>query len=301
MVVVDAAQMRTSRETLAGYLAEEFMVIVSGSKFYTGSPFAGGLLVPEKLARALDRVDGLPEGLGDYLSAYELPPRWMRLRSQLPMTPNVGLLLRWAVALWEMQAFACVPRNHRNDYLRRFSTGFRAAVAGRPYLSLIDAPVGERRPDACGSAWDSVQTVFTFAARKPSGAALDYDEAWNVYQWLNADIADSLPSTATAQERAIARKPCHIGQPVRLRTPHGMTIGALRVAAGARLVSRVAFDPRLGATPEERLAAQIAGAVHVLDKIDLILRHWVSLKGEKLSAIASVRAEHASSAVATVG
>ena len=88
---------------------------------------------------------------------------------------------------------------------------------------------------------------------------------------------------------------------MRLKAGNGMTIGALRVAAGARLVSRVAFDPTLGATPEARLAAQIANAVHVLDKMDLILRHWVSLKGGTGSAIAIVRAEPASSAVAAVG
>jgi hypothetical protein len=39
----------------------------------------------------------------------------------------------------------------------------------------------------------------------------------------------------------------------------------------------VAFDPTLGATPGERLAAQVAAAVQVLDKIDLILRHWQGL------------------------
>ena len=41
----------------------------------------------------------------------------------------------------------------------------------------------------------------------------------------------------------------------------------MRIAAGARLVSRVAFDPTLGRTPDERLSAQVNAANTVLAKI----------------------------------
>src|SRR5688572_15843547 len=71
-------------------------------------------------------------------------------------------------------------------------------------------------------------------------------------------------------------------------TKTGLSVGALRVASGARLVSRVAFDPTLGATPEDRLAGQIAAAAQVLDKIELILTHWPSLSRQTPSANGSV-------------
>jgi hypothetical protein len=278
MVVVDAAQMRTSNQALATYLASDFMVILSGSKFYTGSPFSGGLLVSDRVSRILDRVDTLPEGFGDYLSAYDVPPRWTRLRSQLPMAANVGVLVRWLVALWEMQAFNSVAPLQQREYLHGFGEQFRAALAARPHLALVDAPIGERQHDSADAGWNAVQTIFTFTARRAWGDVLTYDEAWLVYNWLNLDIADRLPAALTAEQRAIARKPCHIGQPVCIGDSAGSTIGALRIAAGARLVSRVAFDPTLGATPHDRLAAQVTAAVQVLDKIDLILRHWQDLR-----------------------
>jgi len=288
-VVVDAAQMRTSHSGLAEYLDIGCMVIVSGSKFYTGAPFSGGLLVPGTIARMLDGVAALPEGFGDYWSAYDVPPRWSRWRAQLPVAPNVGVLVRWLVALWEMQAFASVPAHEQRSILHEFAHRFRAALAGRPQLALVAAPIGERQEAPRHERWDQLQTIFTFLVHMPSpgGRPLSYDEAWRMYTWLNKDISDRLPGDATAEERALAAKACHIGQPVKLGSAQGFTIGALRIAAGARLVSRIAFDPTLGATPAERLDAQVAGAVQVLDKVSLIVRHWPAIEHTNLAVPAA--------------
>jgi hypothetical protein len=274
MVVVDAAQMRTRPEAIAEFLESGWLVIASGSKFYTGSPFSGALLLPGTLAPMLDTVETLPEGFGDYLSSYEIPPRWRRLRSQLPVTANVGLLLRWLVGLWEMKAFNAVPAHEQAFFLREFARLMRHALAAHSRLTLVDSPVGDRDLSQMPTTWDAEQTIFTFVARHESGNALTYDEAWHVYNCLNMDIDRHLPESASADDRVLARKACHIGQPVQIGTSNSTTTGALRIAAGARLVSRVAFDPTLGATPAERLAAQVAAANLVLDKVDLILRHW---------------------------
>lgn len=53
-VVVDAAQMRLSTAMIRRYLHEECMVLITGSKFYTGPPFAGALLVPPRLSAGVD-------------------------------------------------------------------------------------------------------------------------------------------------------------------------------------------------------------------------------------------------------
>jgi hypothetical protein len=146
-----------------------------------------------------------------------------------------------------------------------------------------------------------VQTIFTLAVRKPAGGTLNYEEAWCLHKRLNEDIAEWLPAAITAQQRAIASKLYHIGQPARLTAEGGLTIGALRVAAGARLVSRVAFDPTLGATPEDRLFAHIDSAVQVLDKIELIMAHWSVLRQQMPSAEGTlVSAAHVPIAAAMV-
>src|SRR5512140_3009025 len=55
-VVVDACQMRLGRPRLRKYLDRGCMVIVTGSKFFTGPPFSVALLVPAGFAGALGAV-----------------------------------------------------------------------------------------------------------------------------------------------------------------------------------------------------------------------------------------------------
>jgi hypothetical protein len=274
-VVVDSAQLRTRPAELRRYLDEGFMVIVTGSKFFTGSPFAGALLLPRAVASRLDRCSRFPSGLRVYLSEFEVPRRWERWRRQLTSSLNVGLLARWHAALAEMRAFAAVPPEAQRSYLMRVRDGVLERLARHDLLTLVDAPVGER--DATGSDrpadWDGLRTIFTFFARRPGGPLLNFEEAWDLYCWLNRDMSAHLPSGASGAELALAARPCHIGQPVRLRKA-GATAGALRIAVGARYVSRVAFDPSLGTNPEERIAAQLRDVDTVLAKLMLLLEHW---------------------------
>jgi hypothetical protein len=53
-VVVDACQLRLGRPRLRRYLDRGYLVIVTGSKFFTGPAFSGALLVPARLSNALD-------------------------------------------------------------------------------------------------------------------------------------------------------------------------------------------------------------------------------------------------------
>jgi hypothetical protein len=48
-VVVDACQARLGRSALRWYLDQGFLVLITGSKFFTGPPLSGALLVPEAL------------------------------------------------------------------------------------------------------------------------------------------------------------------------------------------------------------------------------------------------------------
>jgi hypothetical protein len=113
---------------------------------------------------------------------------------------------------------------------------------------------------------------------------LSYEEAWQVYVALNRNVSAILPADATDAERALASLRCHIGQPVRVRWTDGSVRGALRIAAGAPLVSRAAFDASLGRTRQARLAALLSGMARVLDKADLIVRHWPAISAR--SAVA---------------
>ena len=47
MIVIDACQARLGRARIRWYLERGFPVLLTGSKFFTGAPFSGALLVPE--------------------------------------------------------------------------------------------------------------------------------------------------------------------------------------------------------------------------------------------------------------
>jgi len=97
-VVVDACQMRLGATRLRGYLERGWMVLVTGSKFAMGPPFAGALLVPARLAAARGEIPPLPAGFAQYFARAEWPDAWRPLTAALAERPNLGLLLRWRAA-----------------------------------------------------------------------------------------------------------------------------------------------------------------------------------------------------------
>ncbi|HTW25895.1 MAG TPA: hypothetical protein VME92_02110 [Acetobacteraceae bacterium] len=272
-VVVDACQARLGPARVAAYLESGWMVLVTGSKFFTGPPFCGAVLLPPAIATRLPG-EALPRGLHAYTARPDWPDDAPAARGLDP-AGNLGCALRWQAALAEMHAFAAIAPAERLAILQSFTGRVGAAIAANPDLLPVTVPPLRRPPT--DDAWDETGTILSFALRRPdTGARLDVGPARQVYHWLNADLAPALADLATA-ERALAARRFHIGQPVPLRDTAG-PFGALRVSAGARLVSG---EPSLAhLPPAERLEREIADACAVLAKISLILRQF-----ERLQAI----------------
>ncbi|WP_238985338.1 hypothetical protein [Nitrosococcus halophilus] len=275
-VIVDAAQMRVSRANLAGYLRQGFYVIATGSKFFTGPPFAGALLVPSSVVSGIKAEKTFPRGLGCYVSRWDVPEEWCAQALHLGTSPNYGLLLRWQAALWEMEAFFAADSRSRYGIFRDFAEILHSRMGRWSCIEPLPPSVYRRASGEESESWDSVPTIFTFLVRRTSGL-LSYDEATAAYHWLNTDLSPWLPSGVSDAERRLAGQCCHIGQPVRIRYQDGIWIGALRIAPGARLVSRVCFDPSIGEDRAQRLVQQISAACIVLDKLDVICRYWENL------------------------
>ena len=73
-IVIDACQMRLSRRRIACVSRlRRFMVLLTGSKYFTGPPFSGALLVPPALARRIAATDLDLAGLRAYNSASDWP------------------------------------------------------------------------------------------------------------------------------------------------------------------------------------------------------------------------------------
>ena len=275
-VVADVAQMRISTEALTRYLDEGFILIVTGSKFYTGPPFAGALVMPAG-SQELATGGALPDGLWDYFAAVDVPARWAGPRPAHTRPINIGLLVRWAAALAEMQAFHAVPSADRERYFIDYRDGVTALIEQSPEFDLVDAPVLPRPRSGRGETWDQVQTIFSFTIRV-SGELVDMADAAAIYHWLNRDISRHLPVFVSAEQLRLARKECHIGQPVCVGHHGERSIAALRLAPGARFASRVHADPLLGDSPQVRIEAQINDARTALAKIALICEYWKYLE-----------------------
>ncbi len=287
-VMVDAAQMRLGSQALLKYLEAGFMVLITGSKFFTGPPFSGALLVPPHLADGAVALPPFPPGLSHYSSRFDFPLAWAPLTERLSSSPNIGLLSRWRAALWEMRAFHAVPAVNRFNTIRAFGDAVLQRIAENPDFELVAAPGHDRNGRGVPAEWDELPTIFSFLVKKPSrqkgpASPLNFDEAWAAHGWLNRDISGLLPDGASQQDRTLASKRCHIGQPVRVYKDQGVWIAALRIAAGARLVSGVEFDPLLGETQEERLASEVRDGLTVLDKLSLIVWYWDLLDSKKSS------------------
>jgi hypothetical protein len=268
-IVVDACQARLSARSVQAYLALDAVVLITGSKFFTGPPFAGALLLPEALARRLDHA-ALPEGLDAYFGRDEFPENCQAAAS-LPPSGNYGLSLRWHAALAEMRAFAKAPLPRRAEILAGFAAVVRAAIAANPALTLLEAPAIARNPS--DEPWERLPSLLTFSLRAPHDPrrCLTPVEARSVYLWLNADLSQILPGNESAS------RICHIGQPVRLPQQNGSGfMGVLRVSAGARLIS--GEPSHKGLAYPLRIQREFADLQTVFEKIALILRNWQRLQ-----------------------
>jgi hypothetical protein len=268
-IVVDACQARLSPAAIRAYLDLNAVVLITGSKFFTGPPFAGAALLPAAVAARLRRGK-LPEGLAAYFNRGEFPAD-AACAAHLPAGGNYGLALRWQAALAEIKAVLRTAPARRAAILQGFGAVARKAIAAQPGLTLLEAPGIARI--ATDEEWERLPSIFTFSLNAPHAPerCLTPAEARNVYMWLNTDLSALLPDDA-----AIAERICHIGQPVPLAQPDGDgQMGALRVSAGARLISGEPSHRALG--PKARLAREFEDLALVFEKIGLILRHWEQL------------------------
>ena len=269
-IVVDACQARLEGARVRDYLARGWMVMITGSKFFTGPPFCGAALLPRAVATRLAANGRLPAGLSAYCGRADWPE--LAATEALPDVVNLGMVLRWQAALAEMRAFGAVPADDVHARLQVFLRGVREAITAHPNLELVEVPAPYRAPLGEPS-WDRLQTILSFLVID-AGVPLTLERARRLYRWLNADVALALPTGASPSERRLGATLCHIGQPAPVRHPalKGAAAGALRISAGARLLS--GEPSHEGLDVGRRLAREVADARLVLDKIALLLRYW---------------------------
>ena len=252
-IVVDACQMRLGRARLKRYLERGYLVIVTGSKFFTGPPFSGAVLVPGSLARHID-AGNVPQGFLEYSSRSDWPQNWPNLRAHCPVRENFGQWLRWEAALEEIGAYYRVPDSFRRSVLTTFGQAVQKLIALSPSLELL--PWQNREPDAADEEL-AQRTIFSFVIRA-HGRVLSLPECRTLYRALAGQDTSCLGKPARA---------CLIGQPVVLGRASSLR-AALRISTSARLVSEAwSSDAATAQQNVQRAIEDVASAISTLESL----------------------------------
>jgi hypothetical protein len=274
MIVIDACQARLGRRRIGWYLERGFPVLITGSKFFTGAPFSGALLIPETLVERCAAIGAVPHGLGTYTGQYDWPARFSNIRSALPPQFNLGTLLRWSAALTEMRDYYAVPKSFREFALAQFAQTVPQIIAAEPCLEPM--PLPEDEPATPGNEEFAARTIFPFFLRR-RGERLSHAGASILYRALNDDVAPLLPTTLPPMLRLLAARRCHIGQPVAVPDSAGSLLGALRISAGARVVSENwRGDDILAA--RENLRIEFDQIRAIVEKLALLVRYYEAIE-----------------------
>ena len=271
-IVVDACQMRLGRPRLRKYLDRGYIVIVTGSKFFTGPPFSGALLVPAGFSGALDAVVRIAPGLREYCSRSDWPRNWPALRSHFPVRANFGQWLRWEAALEEIRAYYSVPDEFRMSALTTFGQGVKHIVASSRSLHLL--PPRHKPEDGSVDDEELVQpTIFPFVIRY-QGRVLSLDDCRKIHRALSGNARDAAANEGS-HDREIAAQVCLVGQPVALGEPAGHPAAALRICAGARLVTE-AWSPD-GDVADANVQRELGRVGAVVSKIEWLVARFGDL------------------------
>ena len=235
-ILVDACQFRLANTTIHAYLAQGFLLAITGSKFLAGPAFSSALFVPAQ--RKLNPV-----------ATDEM---------------NWGLLLRMQAALTELRALRNIPEDAIANFLNRAAH----SIEQRLHSDAVLLPLPIRRIDRApltSGAWDMNTTIFPFLLRHRSGAWFTREDTTQLYQYLREDMCghEAIPSAM----HGIAARRCFVGQPVLCGVRDHTPLSALRLNLDARVIVDAL-------SPEGRGAdTVIAEALTVLDKAAMLAKH----------------------------
>jgi hypothetical protein len=252
-VVADACQLRISRERVKWLLSKGQCVMVTGSKFFTGPPFCGALLLPAELAGIMRKVEAPPGALAGYTTRFDWPAEW-QLRNAFPGRFNLGQWLRWEAALEEMRLYYEVPEGFRDQMQELFQEFVENEIEKARNIALLKAPRGT------GSL---LPTIFPLVLNH-GGTPLSEEMCAIVYRAMRHDFS----TCANFAEDAAALKPCcQIGQAVAL--PGGKA--ALRISLSARLTRECwSSDPHQTERNISRMRGDLSAVIRKLDCLALL-------------------------------
>jgi len=273
-VVVDACQMRLDREEIIEYLEYQMIVIVTGSKYFTGPPFCGAILIPEQIVHDVQANGAkLDIGFNSYCAKEDFPPR---LRPALPGDSknfNLGPIFRWAAAIAEMGRYFAIPADIRLDAVSKFCERVESMLLAVPFIELHDQSAyknisqGQERGELSGRRM--IFPFFLYYNHDGVREVCSEKQVQQIYALLNQDCSKRF-SYDNAREFRLLAQMCHIGQPVAVIHPSGASTAVLRISVGARIFSE-SYSKATGNMVSALIEDELWQIGVVLGKIELLL------------------------------
>lgn len=275
-IIVDGSQLRLDPKDIQNYLNKGYIVTITGSKYFTGPPYAGALLLPKGVNKLIQSAKNkLPEGLTQYYNHSDWPKSWF-CSNDLSEGYNYGSYMRWNAAIVEMDRYYKTPVLYRNMGIEMFCNFIEESVKEATFLELIyDDKTKTNSYNSKEFGIRNIRTIFPFFILK-NNQTLSVDNVKKLYTLLNSDLSAQFEDSSLEIIRLAAQK-CHIGQAVNVKYGNAIESAVLRISLGARVISEswVSRDISLFFRNIETQMNQITV---IIKKIELILSHQDLLK-----------------------
>lgn len=272
-VVVDACQMRLDREEIIEYLKYQMIVIVTGSKYFTGPPFSGAILIPEHIVHDIQENGAkFDTGFNSYCAREDLPKRLRTILRGGSKSFNLGSIFRWVAAISEMERYYAIPPAIRVNAVSQFCARVEDILLATPFIELH---CQKTPPIMALGELSGRRMIFPFFLHYNHDGArrvCSEKQMHQIYILLNQDCSMLFPYNNAREFRLLAQM-CHIGQPVPVMHRSGVSTAVLRISVGARIFSE-SFSKSTGTIVNTLIEDEFWQIGVTLGKIELLLNAY---------------------------
>jgi len=250
IVVIDACQLRISRETISDLLKKGCIVFITGSKFFAAPTFSAAALIPDTLRDNAAKNTWLPSGL-NFLFAKELFPKRWKSVEEFEYGQSLGLLLRWKATIFEMQLFNSISKERIIKTINIFNKCVEKIEKKYPTIVIYsDIKQKENEP------YDFLmsKTILTFGF---TDLDINFEKSQEIYKeligtsWLNEKFPYSI----------------HLGQPVKVRKHANKWLGTLRIALSSKFF--VNYSGKVEAIQQDTVLSELE---YIFDALTIIIK-----------------------------
>ena len=275
-IIVDGSQLRLDPKDIQNYLNKNYIVTITGSKYFTGPPYSGALILPESVSNLIHSAENtLPKGLKQYYNHSDWPATWF-CSQDLSDGYNYGSYMRWNAAIVEMDRYYKTPVLYRNMGIEMFCNFVDDSIKDATFLEpLYGDETNTNTYKSKEFGIRNIRTIFPFFILK-NNEVLSIDNVKKLYTLLNSDLSDQFEDAPLEIIRLAAQK-CHIGQAVNVKYGNDIESAILRISLGARVISESWVNRDISLF-FRNIEAQMSQITIIIKKIELILSHPELLK-----------------------